>query len=355
MTSLRATVWLYVALSVALGSVVPESALAQAAPKVPRVGFVFNNVSPAYLREAALGSLDEPGFPAREKNVGLAFRKGMLELGWVSGKNIEFLWRSAEGDHLRRSQLLRELVRLPVDVLVVNGIPMVGEAQEITRTVPIVVAGGANPVDWGLVKSGSHPGGNVTGVASNLYGPAGVGKRLEILRQLVPGLSRVAYFLESSNEGRDDYFEERILPIGNESRVTLMRYGVKQIEEVDVAMADAKRKGAQAAYFISAFLFNREENISKLISYTRKHRMPALFVYSQFAEAGGLAAYGTDHHISYRRAAHFVDRILKGSRPGDLPIEDPLKVELVINLSAAKAIGLEIPQSVLLQADRVIE
>lgn len=355
MTSLRATAGLYVALWVAVVSIVPESALAQqAAPKVPRVGVVFNSLSPAHLKEAAQGSLDKPGDRAWEKNPALAFRKGMLELGWVSGKNIEFLWRSADGDYSRRPQILRELVRMPVDVLAVAGVPMVREAQAITSTVPIVTLGGANPVDWGLAKSG-RPGGNVTGVASNLYGAAGVGKRLEVLRQLIPGMSRVAFFVESSNEGRDDYFEEHILPIAKKLRVTLMRYNVKRIEEVDVGMADAKSKDAQAAYFIDAFLFNRGENTSQLVSYARKHRMPALFYQPHFAEAGGLAAYGIDSHVAVRRAAHFVDRILKGARPGDLPIEDPSKLELVINLSAAKAIGLEIPQSALLQADRVIE
>jgi putative ABC transport system substrate-binding protein len=286
----------------------------------------------------------------------LAFRRGLYELGWIPGKNLELLWRSAEGDYSRMPGILEELLRLPVDVLVVVGNSLAKLAQSMTQSVPIVLVTSSDPVGSGLVRSLAHPGGNVTGLALDRGDGRDLTiKRLSILRELVPGLSRVAHLAPGGKvKGRDgfDGLDEIALP--ELDGLVLMRYRVENVGALDAALADARARKARAVYFPRSLLYAGDE-LSKMSSCTTKHDLPAIAVTLRFPARGGLAAYDTLVVENYRKAAGYVDRILKGALPGDLPMEEPSRFVLWLNRSAARAIGLTIPASVLLQADRVLD
>jgi putative tryptophan/tyrosine transport system substrate-binding protein len=299
--------------------------------KLPRVG---------YLTVGALSS-----------NVDRveAFRQGLRELGYVEGKNIAIEWRSAEGKFERRGELAAELVRLKVDVIVTSGPTMTRAAKEATATIPIVMAQDTDPVGNGFVASLARPGGNITGLS--VLSPELSGKQLELLKEIIPKFSRVAV-LGNSNEPAN-------LKTLKEIELAAGAFGV-QLQTLDVlaskAIAPAFRAATKAhadalIVLASAILTDHRAEIANL---ALKSRLPAIYISSIWVDSGGLMSYGTSLTDLSRRAATYVDKILKGAKPADLPVEQPTKFELIINLKAAKQIGLTIPQSVLYRADRVI-
>jgi putative tryptophan/tyrosine transport system substrate-binding protein len=279
-----------------------------------------------------------------------AFRQGLRELGYLEGKNIVFESRFGEGkpDQIRR--FAAELVELKVDILVTSGTPATGAAKQATRTIPIVMTQLADPVGSGLVASLGRPGGNVTGLSTQDADLGG--KRLELLLQVVPRVSRLAQLVDETSTGT--------VLIGKGTKaaaasvgVQLQSLGVREKGELDGAFAAMKKARADALIVeSSSMLFAWRERLAEL---ALKNRLPTMFAQRQYAEAGGLMAYSADFSDLYRRAATFVNKILKGAKPGDLPIEQPTKFELVINLKTAKALGLTIPPSLLARADQVIE
>jgi putative ABC transport system substrate-binding protein len=262
-------------------------------------------------------------------------------------------YRSAEGKLERFPALVAELVALKVDVIVVAGTPASLAAKQATRTLPIVFATAADPVGSGLVTSLARPGGNITGLS--ILSPELVGKRLELLKQAVPGVSRVAVLWQPG--GHDERTDKDIL---KDAEVAARALGVRlQVveargpEDFDRAFSDMTRARAGALTVLTGIMFLNERR--RLVDLATKNRLPTVYPYREFVDAGGLMAYGPNLADLYRRAATYVDKILKGAKPGDLPVEQPTKFELVINLKTAKALGLTIPQSVLGRADEVIQ
>jgi putative tryptophan/tyrosine transport system substrate-binding protein len=279
------------------------------------------------------------------------FRQTLHELGWVEGQNIllEFRPPAREGDAF--DELVADLVRLQVDVIVATGTPAVRAAKHATSTIPIVMSPGADPVAEGLVTSLARPGGNVTG--SSLMNVDLVGKRLEILREIVPGASRVAVLWAQPYEPQ----LHAVRAAARVLRVELLELLVTQegdpAHNLDHAFATAKRDRADAMIVIRGTLFFGLR--ARVAALALHHRLPAIYNLPSYAHAGGLVAYGPSDTEYYRRAAVYVDKILKGAKPGDLPVEQPMKFELVINMKTAKALGLTIPPLLLFQADKVIQ
>jgi len=279
-----------------------------------------------------------------------AFRLGLRDLGWVEGKNISIEYRYAEGKHDRLPDLAADLVRLKVEVIVTSVTTDALAAQKATKATPIVMASPGDPVAMGLVESLARPGGNVTGLSQ--MGQELVGKRLELLREMVPKLSRVAVLWDPQVAGSTLSWKELQLP-ARQLGVQLHSLEVRSPNDLDKAFEDATRARAGALFVTGATVIT--QNLKRIAGLAAKSRLPSIFQWSEFADAGGLVAYGPDRADLYRRAATYVDKILKGAKPGDLPVEQPTKFELVINLKTAKALGITIPQSVLFRADRVIE
>jgi putative ABC transport system substrate-binding protein len=312
----------------------PLAAEAQQAARVPRVGYLGTNLSVS------------PHLPE-------AFRQGLRDLGYVEGRNVVIEYRSAEGKLERLPALAAELVAVKVDVIVVGAEPHALAAKQATRTLPIVFATAADPVASGLVTSLARPGSNVTGLAT--LSPELVGKRLELLKQVVPGVSRVAVLWHPGGAG-----ERTGKDMLKEAEVGARALGVQlQVVEArgpadfDRAFSDITRARPGAlTVWTSPALYNERR---RLVDLAAKHRLPAVYPAREFVDAGGLMAYGPNIADLYQRAATYVDKILKGAKPADLPIEQPTKFELVINLKTAKALGLTIPQSVLGRADEVIQ
>ena len=312
----------------------PLAAEAQQAAKVARLGFL------------ALNLAANPPLPE-------AFRQGLRDLGYVEGRNVVIEYRDAEGKYDRFPALAAELVASKVEVIVVTTVPSALAAQQATSTIPIVFIGIGDPVASGLVTSLARPGGNVTGLsflATDL-----VGKRLELLTQAVPGVSPVAVLWQpGAVPERTDKDMQR------ETEVTARALGVRpQFVEArgpadfDRAFLDMTRARAGAlSVQPSAMFFNVRR---RLVELAAKNRLPAVYTSREFADAGGLMAYGPNVADLYRRAATYVDKILRGTKPAKLPVEQITKFELVINLKTAKALGLTIPQSLLLRADEVLQ
>ena len=306
---------------------------AQQPAKVARIGFL----SP--FARAATASSEE------------AFRQGLRELGWIEGRNITIEYRYAEGKVERLPDLAADLVRLKVDVIVTSVGPDTEVALKATRTIPIVsVAGAGTPGVLGLGGSLARPGGNVTGSAQ-LTGDL-VGKRLELLREIVPKLSRVAVLWNPHSIGSTNNWKEMQLP-ARQLGAELHSLEVRSSEDFETALNEAVKGRASALILTPDPLI--DAHLKPIAEFAAKNRLPSIFHLTQFVEAGGLIAYGVNRPEQFRRAAAFVDKILKGAKPSELPIEQPSKFELAINLKTAKAIGIRIPQSVLLQASRVIE
>jgi putative tryptophan/tyrosine transport system substrate-binding protein len=277
-----------------------------------------------------------------------AFRQGLRELGYVEGKNIVIEYRYAEGKRERWPDLAAEVVQLKPDVIVVSSNGFTAAAKQATSTIPIVVGSAGDLVGAGLVASLARPGGNVTG-STNIT-PDLSGKRLELLKEVVPKASRVAILWYPSSSDEDDVKQTEIYARARGIRVQVVP--VQRPDEFQEAFTVMKRENANALVIIqgSFTLFHR----TALVELATNNRLPSMCVQTEWAEIGCLVSYGPDPSHQYYRAAIYVDKILKGTKPADLPVEQPMKFEFVINLKTAKQIGLTIPQSVLYRADRVI-
>jgi len=278
------------------------------------------------------------------------FREGLRELGYMEGRNIAIEYRWAEGRLDRLPQLATELVQLKVDVLVTAGSPGIRAAKQATTTIPIVMAAGGDPVGSGYVASLARPGGNITGL-SNLAEDL-VAKLLELLKGAVPGVSRVAVLSNPANPAHAS-FRRVIQSAGRTMGVTLLPVDARGPAEFDGAFATMIRERAGGLVELPDPMFLTERH--RLTGLANQNRLPAIYGFREHAAAGGLMAYGVNLRDSYRRAAIYVDKILKGAKPGDLPVEQPTKFELVINLKTARVLGLTIPPSLLLRADEVIQ
>jgi putative ABC transport system substrate-binding protein len=308
------------------------------------------DAQPAGKPVPRIGYLDGASLSANSVRVD-AFRQGLRELGYIEGQNIAIEWRSAEGEVDRLPRLAAELVRLKVDVIVTGGAGATRPAKEATATIPIVMAQDTDPVESGFVTSLARPGGNVTGL-STLH-PTISAKRLEILKELRPRLSRVAFFGTSTWAGNAQGLRETELA-ARTLGVKLQYVDVSRPKDFGSAFQAAGKGQAEAVIMLvwNPLINPRRKEIAELAV---KSRFPTIYRAREDVEAGGLMAYGPNISDLFRRAATYVDRILKGAKPADLPVQQPTKFELVINLRAAKALGLTIPPSLLVRADEIIE
>jgi putative ABC transport system substrate-binding protein len=305
---------------------------AQQLAKVPRIGF--------------LAATSHSANVARVE----AFLQGLRDLGYVEGKNIVIEYRYAEGRAGRLSELVSELVRLKVDVIVSAGPAVTRPAKEATVTIPIVMGFDNDPVGSRFVATLARPGGNITGLSS--LSPEISGKRLELLKEIVPRLSRVAALGTSIQPGNAQMLKETELAAGAFG-LQLQYLDVRGPKDIELVFRDANNGRAQAILVLSSpALFSERTQVSDLAA---KNRLPVIYPQIEYVEDGGLMTYGVSIRDLFRRAATYVDKILKGRKPADLPVEQPTKFELVINLKAAKQIGLAIPPNVLARADKVIK
>jgi len=284
-----------------------------------------------------------------EEKVSQAFRQGLLDAGYVEGRDVVIEWRSANGDYSRLPQLAADLVQRKVDAIVVQGLPAAQVAKRATSTIPIVLAVVADPVAADLVTSLAHPGGNITGLSAMTEDLSA--KRLQLLREAMPRVARVAVLWNPGSA-----FHARVMAqlkaAASSLSIELKFVVVRTPGEIGPAFSAASRVRAEVLYVIEdALLFNHRSTLIKLAS---NAHIPIVYSAREFAEEGGLLSYGLSYADLMRRSAGYVDRILKGAKPADLPIEQPTKFELVVNLKAAKALGITIPESVVLRADEVI-
>jgi len=304
---------------------------AQQLKKVPRIGFLAAQ-SPV---------VSDPRYEV--------FRKRLTELGYTEGKNIVIEYRYAEGKLERLPDLAADLVRLKVDVIVASGLPAAHAAKQVTTTIPIVMSGG-DPVAAGVVASLAHPGGNVTGVSDATIGVSA--KRLELLKEAVPKLARVAMLWNPANPTNPIQLKDT-QDAAPSLGITVLGVEVKGSDDLERAFATIKKDGAGGLLQPGDPMFGSHRR--RILDFAAKNRLPVMGATPENAKDGGLMAYGTDFVDLYRRVAIYVDKILKGAKPADLPIEQPMKLKLIINLKTAKQIGLIIPQSIIYQADEVIK
>ena len=309
----------------------PLAAGAQQPAKVPRIGFLF------------YGS---PG-PSPELD---AFRQGLRELGYLEGQNIAIEYRFAGGRVERLPELAAELVRLKLDVIVTPGTPASLAAKQATSTIPIVFAGVAEAVGAGLIANFARPGGNITGLTS-ISAELG-GKRLELLKEVAPKASRVAVLYNPADRANVLVLKE-LQESAPALGLTLQPLQVRRPSEFEGAFVAMTREGSHALFGAAGVLTT--EHRKAIVGLAARSRIPAMWGERQFVAAGGLMSYAVNFYDQVRRAAAYVDQILKGAKPGDLPVQQPTRFELVINLKTAKALGLTIPQSLLVRADEVIQ
>ena len=312
----------------------PMTALSQQKGKVWRIGFLAPRSRPT----------------SAEPDVYSAFPQGMRELGYVEGKNFIIEWRFADGNFERLPGLAAELVLMKVDVIVAAGTVATQVAQRATTTIPIVIAASLDPVGSGFVKSLTRPGGNITGLslATSDFSP----KHLELLMTAVPKLSRVAVLVNPDNSAHPAVLKS-VQAAAQKLGVQVLPVNARTPEDIERGFAMMKRERAEAVIVAAdAFFVLQWRQIAEL---ALRHRLASMATNRQHAEAGGLMSYGQNVADFYRRAATFVDKILKGAKPGELPIEQPAIFELVINRKTAKALGISLPQELLLRADKVIE
>jgi len=279
-----------------------------------------------------------------------AFRQKLRELGYLEGQNIVIEQRYAIGRSEKLPELLAELMALKVDLLVVAGDPAVHAAKKATNTIPIVMVASPDPVGTGLIASLAHPGGNVTGL-SDFHGGV-ITKRLELLKEVVPSASRFAVLLNPVNPSNPLQLKD-IQAAAPAFRVTLLPLEIKGPDDMDHTFTTIEKERPGALLVIGDRLFATHQK--RIFEFVMKSRLPAIYSQSVYVDGGGLMSYGTSFADQYRRAATYVDKILKGAKPTDLPVEQPTKFEFAINLKTAKQIGLTIPRSVLARADRVIK
>jgi ABC-type uncharacterized transport system substrate-binding protein len=305
---------------------------AQQPAKIPRIG-ILTTFSPSVIAARIEG-----------------FRQGLRELGYVEGKNLVIEWRSADGNNDRYPELAAELVGLKVDVIVTSGQASTRPANEATSTIPIVMAQDPDPVGSGFVASLARPSGNITGLST--LAPELSGKRLELLKEILPKLSSVAVLGSSPGPGNAQNLKETELAAGALG-VKIQYLDVLGPKDIETAFRVASKARADAVLVLSSAVISSQRT-QVLVDLAVKSRLPATYTRPEYVEDGGLMTYGPSINDLFRRAATYVDKILKGAKPADLPVEQPTKFEFVINLKAAKQIGLTIPPNVLVRADKVI-
>jgi ABC-type uncharacterized transport system substrate-binding protein len=322
----------FLALSAMLFALCAE-AQAQQPRKVPRIGYLSGS-----------GDARNPGFPVH------AFRQGLRDLGYVEGKNIVVEYRFSDGNPEHEAEFARELVRLNLDAIVIGAFPAIRAAKEATKTIPIVMTTTQDPVATGMVDSLARPGGNITGVTRLTRELSG--KRLELLKDLVPTISSVGILLAVDSQYAASAFK------GYETGARALNLRLQALEvhapnpDFPAAFAAAGKGQVGAIVTVTTALIGRYSK--RIIDLAIKNRLPSMFERTDYVEMGALASYSANDAESYRRAAFYVDKILKGTKPADIPVEQPTKFEFVINLKTAKQIGLTIPPNVLARADRVI-
>jgi putative ABC transport system substrate-binding protein len=309
----------------------PFPAQAQQPTKIPRIGYLT------------------AGFLSAQSARIEAFRQGLRELGYAEGKNIFIEYRQAEGKFDRLPALAAELVRHKVDIIISGGPTVTRAAKESTTTIPIVMVQDSDPVGSGFVASLARPGGNITGLST--LAPELSGKRLELLKETVPKLSRVAVLGDSTEPANAQSLKEIELAT-KAFRVKLQYVDVLSSKDIEPAFRAASKGRADGVLLLASAVYTPHRK--EVADLAVKSRLPAIYISSEYVEDGGLMAYGVSFIDLYRRAATYVDKILKGRTPQDLPVEQPMRFEFVINLIAAKKIGLTIPPNVLVRADRVI-
>jgi putative ABC transport system substrate-binding protein len=310
---------------------------AQQAKKIPRVGYLWFGFAPSPA-------------PMRPNPQVESFRQGLRELGYVEGKNIIVEFRYAEGKFERLPDLAAELVRLKVDVIVTASTPAIRAAQHATNTIPIVMANVGDPIAQGFVASLARPGGNITGFTN--ISPDLSTKRLELLKEVSPKILRVAVFQNAAQHGPAMKEVEKAAKF---LHVQLLSPEVRGLDDLEMAFAAVTRERADALMTLpnTRLRMNRRTRIP-IVEFTLKHRLPSMYEGTEYVEAGGLMSYGQDEMANVRLAATYVDKILKGTKPADLPVQQPMRFEFVVNIKAAKQIGLTVPPNLLVRAQKVI-
>ena len=313
----------------------PLTAAAQQSPQIARIGWM---------------SVGTPTAPALNYEV---FRKAMLELGYLEGKNVVYEPRYTSGKNEVLPELIADLERAGVDVIVAGPFEALRVAKQVTSRIPIVMTPSADPVVAGIVQSIARPGGNVTGITE--MAPELTPKRLEMLKQIVPTLSRVAILWQPGSLSEEAFqrmlkdTEARARSLGIQIQVV----EAKEVTDFDGAFASMVKERAEALIVMINPMYNLQRR--HIIERADKHRLPAIYEWKEFVQSGGLLSYGADVQDVYRRAAGFVDKILKGAKPADLPVEGPVRFDVAVNLKTAKALGLTIPQSILSQSVQTLD
>lgn len=321
-------------------ALVVPAARAQPQRRIARIGIVFNTFSLA----AVAG--DRPSEPLMRE-----FLQALRDEGWVEGRNVVVERRTAEGQLDRIESIVRELAQRPVDVIVVSGNAATLSAKKATSTVPIVSSGMANPVELGIVSSLAHPGGNVTGIVPAFGNELAV-KRVELLRELVPGARRVAYFGTNVTVGRAGEVPEDVL-VAAKAKGLVLTYVDARLPDLSAGLAQLGREDVDALIAVpSVPLYPHRRAI---VEFASAARLPDVHGFREAVEDGGLASYGGDTYLTWRRAAHFVHRILTGAKPGDLPVERSDRYWLMLNARRARALGISIPTALRQRADEVID
>jgi ABC-type uncharacterized transport system substrate-binding protein len=317
-----------------IGSVTawPLAARAQQSEKVPRVGFMGNSTE------------------ALEANLVGPFREGLRELGYQEGRNIVVVYRWAEGRYERFPALIAELLAAKVDVIVTAGTPAAIVVKQTTTTVPLVMVAVGDPVGTGLVSSLARPAGNLTGLSS--IAPDLEGKRLELLRELVPMLAHVGVFYNSTNLFHTVSMQH-VRTAAEALGIKLLPLTVRISRDLDGAFATILKEKPDALLVLADRVYLHERE--RMMNFALQRRLPSANAHKEMVEAGGLMSYGPSYEDMHRRAADYVDKILKGAKPGDLPIQQPTKFDLKVNLKTAKVLGIDVPPTLLARADEVIE
>jgi putative tryptophan/tyrosine transport system substrate-binding protein len=315
-------------------SVVPPRgfSVAQQPNKIPRIGFLGNSTA------------------ALEANLVGPFRKGLREFGYIEGRNILIEYRWAEGKYERFPALIDELVAAKVDVIVTAGTPATQAYQKARLSIPLVMVAVGDPIGTGIVASLNRPGGNITGLTS--MSPDLEGKRIELLKEVIPMLSHIAVLWNPVNAFHE-IEKKQVEAAAAALKIKVLYLAVENQDQFDAAFGQIIKDRPEALLVLADRLFLH--NRSRIMDFAMRHRLPGIYAYVELVEAGGLMSYGPSYADMHRRAAYFVDKILKGAKPADLPVERPAKFELVINQKAAKQLSVTIPPSMLYRADKVIK